>query len=176
MVSAAGAEQSFAPHTGSCRLVVRKNRGLGEVLQFVVGGLEIGQQVVAMASPACLKELARGISESGLKPDAMLRNGRLVFLAAPDCLSLLGNSYDPYQRGPLRRNGSMMRWISDWSWAYGNGTHPESIHAYQHDVHEFVRPLTSMCLCTVHCENLERTSLLAILAEHRRAAKGNCSV
>lgn len=135
----------------------------------------MGQQVVAMASPACLKELARGVSESGLKPDAMLRNGRLVFLAAPDCLSLLSNFQEPFQRGPLRRNGSILRWISDWSWAYGNGTHPESILEYQHHLHEFVRPLTSMSLCTVHCENLERTSLLAILAEHRRAAKGQAS-
>lgn len=151
--------------------MVRKNRGLGEILQFVVAGLEVGQQVVALASPACLKELARGISDSGLKPEAMLRNSRLIFLAAPDCLTMLSGRKDPFQRGPLRRNGSILRWISDWSWAYGNGSHPGRVVEYQQRVHEFVRSVSSLSLCTVHCENLERTSLLAILAEHRRAVK-----
>lgn len=176
MVPTSGTGQGLAPQVASCRLVVRNNKGLGEILQFVVAGLEVGQQVVAMAAPACLKELAQGVSENGMKPDALLRNSRLVFLAAPDCLPLLSKSQDPFQRGPLRRNGSILRWISDWSWAYGNGTHHSSILEYQHRLHEFVRSVTSLSLCTVHCENLERTSLLAILAEHRRAARGKPQV
>ena len=175
MQASPGSDKGLAHNSASCRLVVRKNRGFTEVLPFVVEGLEMGQQIVALAAPACLKELARGISETGLKPDSLLRNGRLVFLAAPECLSLFSNGHDPFQRGPLRRNGSIMRWISDWSWAYGNGTHPERISEYQHNIHEVVRPMTSISLCTVHCENLQRTSLLAILAEHRRAAKAAVS-
>jgi hypothetical protein len=171
MVPSPGNGQGVAPESASCRLVVRKNKGLGEILQFVVAGLEVGQQVVALASPACLKELARGVSESGMKPDAMLHNGRLIFLEAPDCLTLFEKPQDPFQRGPLRRNGSILRWVSDWSWAYGNGTHPASIQEYQRRVHAFVRSVTSLSLCTVHCENLGRTSLLAVLAEHRRAAR-----
>lgn len=172
MTPAAGTGQGLAPQPTSCRLVVRKNRGLEEILQFVVAGLEVGQQVVALAAPSCLKELACGVSECGMKPDALLHNGRLIFLAAPDCLTLLSKSQDPFQRGPLRRNGSILRWISDWSWAYGNGNHASSVLEYQHHLHEFVRPLTSLSLCTVHCENLARTSLLAVLAEHRRACRG----
>lgn len=160
------------PHGGSCRLVVRKSEGLEEILQFVIAGLEVGQQVVAMASPTCLKELARGVSETGMKPDALLRNSRLVLLAAPDCLAFLSKPQDPFQRSPLRRNGSILRWVSDWSWAYGNGHHGSCILQFQHRLHEYVRSLTSLSLCSVRSENLERTSLLAVLAEHRRAARG----
>jgi hypothetical protein len=159
-------------HTGTCRLVVRKGKGLEEVLQFVIAGLEVGQQVVALASPRFLKELASGINEAGMKPEALIRNSRLVLLAAPDCLTFLSKPQEPYQRSPLRRNGSILRWVSDWSWAYGNGHHESCILEYQNRLHEYVRSLTSLSLCTVHCENLERTSLLAILAEHRRAARG----
>jgi MEDS: MEthanogen/methylotroph, DcmR Sensory domain len=159
-------------HPGSCRLVVRKNKGLDEILQFVIAGLEVGQQVVAMASPACLKEVARGVGETGMKPDALLRNSRLVLLAAPDCLAFLSKPQDSFQRSPLRRSGSILRWVSDWSWAYGNGHHESCILEYQNRLHEYVRSLTTLSLCTVHCENLERASLLAILAEHRRAARG----
>jgi MEDS: MEthanogen/methylotroph, DcmR Sensory domain len=172
MIPAPGSEQSLAPQAASCRLVVREDKGLGEVLQFVIAGLEVGQQVVAMASHDWLKELAQGVSNNGMKPDSLLRNGRLVFFAAPDCLTLLAPSHGPFQRGPLRRNGSILRWVSDWSWAYCNGDHHDCILGYQHQIHEFIRSHTSLSLCTVHCGNLERTSLLAFLAEHRRATRG----
>jgi MEDS: MEthanogen/methylotroph, DcmR Sensory domain len=158
-------------HAASCRLVVRKEKSLEEILQFVVSGLEAGQQVVAVAAPECLKEIAHGVGESGLKADSLARNGRLVLLAAPDCLSFLSKP-DPCHRGPLRRNGSILRWVSDWSWAYGNGFHPDNLAELQHRLHEYVRSVTQLSLCTVDCEKLERTSLLAVLAEHRRAARG----
>jgi hypothetical protein len=154
-----------------CRLVVRKEEGTAEVLEFVIAGLEMGQQVVAMAGPTCLKDLAHSLTESGLRPEALLRNGRLIFLTAPDCLSQLSHPEQIVQRGPLRRTVSVLRWVSDWSWAYANGTHPSTILEYQRRIHEFVRSLTALSLCTVHCEKIERSSLLAMLADHRRAAR-----
>jgi hypothetical protein len=159
------------PTATPCRLVVRKERGTAEVLEFVVAGLEMGQQVVAMAGPTCLKDLARSLTESGLRPEALLHNGRLIFLTAPDCLSQLSHPEQIVQRGPLRRTVSVLRWVSDWSWAYANGTHPSTILEYQRRIHEFVRSLTALSLCTVHCEKLERSSLLAMLADHRRATR-----
>ncbi|MGE5326254.1 MAG: hypothetical protein ACM3NO_04390 [Deltaproteobacteria bacterium] len=158
-------------HSAACRLVVRRDGSLEEILQFVVSGLEAGQQVVALASPECLKEIAHGVGQNGLKPDALARNGRLVLLAAPDCLSFLSKPEVPH-RGPLRRNGSILRWVSDWSWAYGNGIHPGHLAEMQTRLHEYVRSLTPLSMCTVQCENLGRSSLLAVLAEHRRAARG----
>jgi hypothetical protein len=160
-----------APRAYPCRLVVRKDKGPAEVLEFLVAGLEMGQQVVAMAGPTCLKDLARSLTESGLRPEALLRTGRLVFLTAPDCLTQLSHPEEILQRGPLRRTVSVLRWVSDWSWAYENGTHPSTIREYQRRIHEFVRSLTALSLCTVHCEKLERGSLLAMLADHRRATR-----
>jgi hypothetical protein len=160
-----------APAAVPCRLVVRKDKGPAEVLEFLVAGLEMGQQVVAMAGPSCLKDLARSLRESGLRPEALLRNGRLIFLTAPECLSQLSHPDQILQRGPLRHTASVLRWVSDWSWAYANGTHPATIREYQRQIHEFVRSLTALSLCTVHCEKLERSSLLAMLADHRRAAR-----
>jgi hypothetical protein len=51
-----------------CRLIVRKEKSLSEILQFSTAGLEIGQQVVIMAGPICLKDIAHGLGEMGLKP------------------------------------------------------------------------------------------------------------
>ncbi len=164
-----GSETPTSAH--ACRLLVRKERSLAEIWQFVVSGLEIGQQVVALGGPACLKELAHGLSDHGLRPEALLRSGRLVFLTAPDCLSQFAKGRDPFERGPLRRNSSMLRWVSDWSWAYGNGASASTILDHQKRVHGFIRALTPLSLCTVHCENLGRSSLLAMLADHRRALK-----
>jgi hypothetical protein len=144
---------------------------LVEVLQFVTTGLEIGQQVVALAGANCLKELARGLSEKGLRPESLLNNGRLIFLTAPNCITQLTKPGDPLQRGPLHRNASLVRWVSDWSWAYANGVDRATILDYQLRTHDFIRSLTALSLCTVHCEKLERTSLLAMLANHRRAAR-----
>jgi len=155
----------------ACRLVIRREKGLSEILQFVSAGLEIGQQVVVMAGPTCLKEIARSLGDNGLRPDSFLHSGRLVFLTAPNCLAELFKSRDPFQRSPLHRQGTVMRWVTDWSWAYANGGDPEVIRDYQRRIHEFVRPLNAMSLCTVHCEKLERTSLLAMLVDHRRAVK-----
>lgn len=155
----------------ACRLVIRKEKGLSEILQFVSAGLEIGQQVVVMAGPTCLKEIARSLGDNGLRPDSLLHSGRLVFLTAPNCLADLFKSRDPFQRGPLHRQGAVMRWVTDWSWAYANGSEPGLIRDYQRRIHEFVRPLNAMSLCTVQCEKVERTSLLAMLVDHRRAVK-----
>lgn len=160
-----------AAQASSCRLVIRKERSLVEVLQFVTAGLEIGQQVVALAGAAFLKELARGLGEKSLKPESLLNNGRLIFLTAPNCIAQLSRPGDPLQRGPLHRKASLVRWVSDWSWAYSNGADRGTILDYQLRTHDFIRSLAALSLCTVHCEKLERTSLLAMLANHRRAAR-----
>jgi hypothetical protein len=152
-------------------LVVREKSGLAEVFEFICAGLEIGQQVVAMAGPGCLRDIALGLTENGLRPEVLLRSGRLIFLTAPDCLPQLVLPQNPLKRGALRFNGSVLRWVSDWSWAYGNGKSAATILNHQHQVHEFVRSLTPLSLCTVHCEKLARNSLLAVMADHRRASR-----
>ncbi len=159
------------PHHSSCRLVVRKEKSPVEVLQFIVSGLEVGQQVVVVAGAPCLKDLARSLTENGLKSEALIRNGRLIFLTAPDCLAQLANPQQIVQRGPLRHTSSLVRWVTDWSWAYSNGTDSGTILAYQRIIHDFVRSLNAVSLCTVHCFDGARTSLLAMLADHRRAAR-----
>jgi hypothetical protein len=159
------------PAVAACRLVVRRDKGAAEFLEFVAAGLEMGQQVVALAGADCLKDLAHSLTESGLRPEALLRNGRLIFLTAPECLSQLSHPEQILQRGPLRRTVSVLRWVTDWSWAYVNGTHPAAILEYQRRIHKFIRALSALSLCTVHCDNLGRSSLLAILADHRRAAR-----
>jgi len=65
----------------------------------------------------------------------------------------------------------VLRWVSDWSWAYGREQAPAAVLQYQYRVHDFVRSLTRLSLCTVHCEKLGRSSLLAMVADHRRAAR-----
>ncbi len=161
----------LTPQHIACRLVVRKDKPAAEVLQFAVSGLEMGQQVVVLAGAGCLKEIARNLTENGLKPDTLLRNGRLVFLTAPDCLAQLTDPQQILQRGPFRRVSSLVRWVTDWSWAYGNGADSATILGYQRIVHDFVRSLTAVSLCTVQCGPSERGSLLAMLADHRRSAR-----
>jgi hypothetical protein len=163
------------PALGSspCRLVVRKEKRPAELVQFVIAGLEVGQQVVVVAGPGCLKDLARTLTENGMRPEALLRNGRLIFLTAPDCLAQLEDPEKILQRGPLRRTMSVVRWVTDWSWAYTNGMNPATVLEYQRRIHEFSRSLTALSLCTVHCGKMERSSLLALLADHRRAARSN---
>jgi DcmR-like sensory protein len=165
------AVQQAVPCAGLCRLVVRNGVSLAEVPEFVSAGLQIGQQVVAMAGPTCLKEIASSLGEAGLRPDAALRTGRLVFLTAPDCLSQLAKPDHPLQRGALRRNGPLLRWVSDWSWAYANGHFSAETLRYQRLVHAFVRSLGALSLCTAHCQKVERSALLALLADHRRATR-----
>jgi hypothetical protein len=155
----------------ACRLVVRKEKGLFEILQFVIPGLEIGQQVVVVADPACLNEVARGLSDNGLRPDVFLHSGRLVFLTAPDCLNELLRAGDPLQRSPLHLHGTVMRWVTDWSWALSKGDGLNVIRDYQRRLHDFVRPLNAISICSVHCDKIGRASLLALLANHRRAAR-----
>lgn len=152
-----------------CRLVVRKRPGPSEILQFVVGGVEIGQQIVVVAGPAWLKDLARSLSENGLRPGTLIRNHRLVFMTAPDCFTRLAKWSDPLQRSCIRRNGSIVRWISDWSWAYRNGANPSTILAYQRCIHACIQDLSALSLCTVHGEKMERSSMLAVMVHHRRA-------
>lgn len=171
MGAATALARQVVPHAGACRLVVRHEEGLAGVLRFVTEGLGIGQQVVAMAGPGCLKHLARALTENGLRPESLLHNGRLVFLTAPDCAGQFAQLKDPMQRAPLRRNSPMLRWVSDWSWAYSNGRDPAAIREYQHRLHDFLRSFDALSLCTVHCQKLERASLLALLADHRRAVK-----
>ena len=155
----------------TCRLVVRKDKGLREIIQFVVPGLEIGQQIVVVGDPTFLNNIARGLSEYGLRPDVFLHSGRLVFLTAPDCLNELLRAGDPLQRSPLHLHGTVMRWVTDWSWALSKGDGVDVIREYQRRLHEFVRPLNAISLCSVHCEKIGRASLLAILANHRRTAR-----
>jgi len=155
----------------ACRLVIRKEKGFSEILQFVMGGVEVGQQVVILAGASCLKDIARGLTENGLKTDAMLHSGRLVFLTAPNCLTELFRPSDPLHRSPLHRQATVMRWITDWSWAYGNGHDASAIRDQQRRIHEFIRPFNAISMCTVHCEKVDRSNLLAMLADHRRVAK-----
>ncbi len=165
----AQAVRSFA----LCQVVVRSDEGLAQIMQFVVEGLQIGQQVVAMAGPRFLRELARALGESGLRPEIMLRNGRLVFLTAPNCLSSLLKPDDPLQGSPLRPNAPLLRWITDWSWAYGTSTEPVTLSEYQRRVHDFIRSLGALSLCTVPSAELDRNAMLALLADHRRIMRGN---
>lgn len=157
--------------SSACKLVVRSKEGATAALDFVVAGLEAGQQVFALAGPTFLKSLAQRLGESGLKPDAALRNGRLVFLTAPSLFGSLLTRARLFDRGPLHRNGTMVRWLSDWSWAYSNGTDLKSVRSYQRRVHDVIRSVNSLSLCTIDCEKLERSSLLAMLADHRHAAR-----
>lgn len=154
-----------------CRLLVRKSKSTTELLEFVAGGLEVGQQVVVVAGPTCLKDLARVLTEHGLKTDALLRNGRLIFLTAPDCLAQLSKPQDALQRGPLRTSVSVVRWVTDWSWAYAAGQPADVILGYQRLVHDFIHAMGALPLCTVYCEKQERNSLFAMVADHRRAAR-----
>jgi len=155
-----------------CRVVVRKDEKLAEISQFVVEGLQIGQQVVAMAGPKFLRELAQELGECGLRSEALLRNGRLVFLTAPNCLSSLIKPDETLQRGPVRANAPLLRWVSDWSWAYGKTAEPTAVSEYQRRVHDFIRSLDALSLCTVH-EHLDRNLMLALLADHRRASRAS---
>jgi DcmR-like sensory protein len=160
-----------APQPTPCRLVVRAKEDTSEILGFVIAGLEAGQQVFAMAGATHLKELAYRLGESGIRPDALLHNGRLVLLTAPACLSTILKPGEEFQRGPMHRNGTLLRWVSDWSWAYSNGSDLQTVLGHQRRIHEVVRSLTPLSLCSVDSEKLERSSLLAMLADHRRASR-----
>ena len=163
---------SAAAPAKPCQLLVRAQEGPSETLRFITEGLEIGQQVVALAEASYLKHVARALSDSGMQPQSLLRSGRLVFLTAPDCLGQIFKPEGLLHRPPLRRQGPMLRWISDWSWAYSNGRQPSVLLDYQRRVHELARSLDALGLCTVHSGALERRNLLAVLADHRQAAKG----
>ena len=162
---------SLATQGCMCKLITRREKGPAEVMPFVIGAIEVGQQVVVMAGPTFLKELASNLSDRGLRSNALLHNGRLVFLTAPGCVAQLVKAGDPLQRSPLRRNGSIIRWISDWSWAYALGSDASAIIGYQHLVHEFAQSLGAISVCTVCCEGQARNTLLAVLADHRRAMR-----
>ena len=163
--------QQVVPCVSPCRLVVGKEAALPEIAEFVTAGLQIGQQVVAMAGPNCLKEIAHSLGQAGLRPDAALRSGRLLFLTAPDCLLQLSKPDHPLQRGALRRSGPLLRWACDWSWAYAIDLPSTETLRYQRMVHDFVRSLGALSLCTARCDKVGRSSLLALLADHRRASR-----
>ena len=154
-------------------MVVRNGISLSQVSQFVIEGLQVGQQVVAMAGARFLRELAQDLSQTGFRPDAMLRNGRLVFLTAPVCLSMLLKPDDPLQRGHLRPNAPLVRWISDWTWAYRMTAEPTAMTEHQRRAHEFVKSLGALSFCSVNSQHLDRNAMLALLADHRRVTKAN---
>ena len=154
-----------------CRLVIRTQEGISEILHFVNAGLEVGQQVVIVAGPTCLNGIASGLSENGLRPDVSCIADVSVFLTAPECLNELLRAGDSLQRSPLHRHGTVLRWVTDWSWALSKGDGLSVIRDYQRRLHEFVRPLNAISLCTMYCDKVGRASLLAILAEHRRATR-----
>jgi hypothetical protein len=170
MIQLISATRDVPPPAGACRFVARTEESLGEIFQFVVGGLEIGQQVVTLAGPTCLKDLASALGESGLRPKAMLRSGRLVFVTAPDSLPSLFQSR-LYRRAQLRLNGSLVRWVSDWSWVCAYSGKIEALLDYQRRVHQLVNECGAISLCTVSCAKLGRGPLLAMMAEHRRVAR-----
>ena len=155
-----------------CQLVVRRQEGPSEFLRFMLEGLEVGQQVVALAGAGCLTELARSLGDSGFPPQILLRSGKLVFLTAPDCLGQLSHRDGPFHRSSLRRQAPIVRWVSDWSWAYSNDRPASLLLDYQRRVHHLVRSLEALSLCTVHSRCLERRTLLAVLADHRQAVRG----
>lgn len=164
--SKAGFEAKTA---GACRVAVQS--GQNPAIQFVIEGVQIGQQVVVMGGPDFLRELAQGLGQSGMKPDVSLRNGRLIFLTAPGCISTLMKPDDPLQRGSLRANAPLMRWVSDWTWAYGTSAEPARAAEYQRRIHDFTRSLSALSLCTAFEAKLDRNSMLALLADHRRALR-----
>jgi MEDS: MEthanogen/methylotroph, DcmR Sensory domain len=166
-----GSARTASPLTAPCQLVVRRQEGPSEFLRFMLEGLEVGQQVVVLAGATCLTNLARALNESGLQAQALLRSGRLLFLTAPDCLAQLTKKGTSLPQSPLRRRAPIVRWVSDWSWAYAQGHTSASLLDYQHRVHELVRSLEALSVCTVHSAALERRVLLAVLADHRRAAR-----
>ena len=148
-----------------CRLLVSQQPDATEVLDFLSSGLEVGQQIIVMASPGRLKDLAQSLRAMRLRPDILLRNGRAIFLTAPECFRRLERP------DALRLNGSVVRWVSDWSWAYENGHSLEDILGYQRSIHGRIHELTALSLCTVHCSRLERSSMLQMLGQHRRALR-----
>lgn len=159
-----------------CQLVVRRQEGPAEFLRFIQEGLEVGQQVVVLAGANCLTNLGRALNTSGLHTQSLLRGGRLVFLTAPECLEQLKKPAGPVQRATMRRHSPMVRWVSDWSWAYFNGRSADVLLNYQNRVHNLMRSLEALSLCTVHCSAFQRRSLLAVLADHRRAVRAHTPV
>src|SRR2546425_12095835 len=108
MNTSLGVVPSALAHPSGCRLVIRRENSLAEILQFVAAGLEIGPQGVALAGPKCLKELASGLSAKGLPPETLLSNGRLGFLTPPGCLLQLTKPGNPMRRGPPPPNASLI--------------------------------------------------------------------
>jgi MEDS: MEthanogen/methylotroph, DcmR Sensory domain len=156
-----------------CQLVVRRQEPPLEPLRFILEGLEVGQQVIAMASAGWLTSLAHALGENRIPLQSLLRSGRLVFLTAPECLSQFTRPDGPLRASAFRRPAPMVRWLSDWSWAYSNGRAPSTLLDYQHRVHTTIRSLDALSLCTVDSSTLERRALLAVLADHRQAVKGH---
>jgi hypothetical protein len=152
-----------------CRLLDRQREQLQDVLSFVKAGIEAGQQVVIMAGPDCLKDLGRRLGEGGQRPEPLLRSGRLVFLTAPDFIAALSRS-DEIPR-LLRLQAALIRWVSDWTWMKSSRAGIPTLLNYQRRVHDFVRGLDALSVCTVDSGALERSSLLALLADHRRVAR-----
>ncbi|HEY6309024.1 MAG TPA: hypothetical protein VI488_21485, partial [Candidatus Angelobacter sp.] len=60
--------------------------------------------------------------------------------------------------------------------AYTRGYNSTTLLDYQNRVHELVRSIEALSLCTVHSTALERRVLLAVLADHRRAARGRLPI
>jgi hypothetical protein len=157
-----------------CRLVLRKEEGLTATLQFVFAGLEAGQQIFALAGPARLKQLANRLADAGLHPERLLHHRRLVFLTAPGCIAPLLTGADSCKRGSLLRNGSLLRLVSDWTWTSRSRADVRTILDFQRSIHQFIHSSSALSLCTVDGEEMERSRLLALLAQHRDAVKLYC--
>ena len=171
MGSTTAVARSVVPCSKACQLIVRKEDALALSSHFIVTGLEAGHQVFAMAEPGRLKEFACRLSAKGFRPETLLHNRRLVFLTAPNCISTIFKSNEPLSRGLFLRNGSLLRWVSDWSWACDGSIELRSVLTFQRRIHDFVHSIAGLSLCTVDGEGMERSSLLALMADHRRAVK-----
>ena len=155
----------------ACKLVVGNGEYRVQLMEFVVAGLEAGQQILAIGAPDFLREIAWHLTESGHKPEGMLHNERLLFLTAPECFFTLDCHADLFRRLPLHRNGSMLRCASDWSWLKAHNVDLQKALCYQRRVHELARSLEALSICTAESAKLDRNSLLAMMANHRRSVK-----
>lgn len=165
--------RSSSHTSASCQLVVRTQGGHDRLMEFIVAGLEAGQQVWALGAAEFLKQVAQQLSDGAHRPEALLHNERLVFLTAPECFLAFDRRDNPFHRVPLHRNGSLLRWVSDWSWLKAHEVHFQKALCYQRRIHEFGRSLGALSLCTADSARIERSSLLAMMADHRRALKPN---
>jgi hypothetical protein len=86
-------------------------------------------------------------------------------------MSTMFTSDELFRGSAFVRNGSPLRWVSDWSWTCDSAIDLRSVLKFQRSIHDFVHSIAGLSLCTVDGECMERSSLLALMADHRRTAK-----